>query len=82
MNRRHIKRDHLGNEIHDVMVDVTWEQVRRLRDERLQDTDWRAMKDRVLSTAWKEYRSALRDLPQEHDNANDAADNWPVIPDE
>ena len=82
MNRRHIKRDHLGNEIHDVMVDVTWEQVRRLRDERLQDTDWRAMKDRVLSTAWKEYRSALRDLPQEHDTANDAADNWPVMPDE
>jgi len=80
MNRRHIKRDHLGNEIHDVMVDVTWEQVRRLRDERLNDTDWRAMKDRVLSTAWKEYRTALRDLPQENDTANDAADAFPEAP--
>jgi len=80
MNRRHIKRDHLGNEIHDVMVDVTWEQVRRLRDERLNDTDWRAMKDRVLSTAWKEYRTALRDLPQQNDTANDAADAFPEAP--
>jgi len=81
MNRRHIKRDHLGNEISDVLADVSWEQVRRLRDERLNDTDWRAMKDRVLSTAWKEYRTAQRDLPQENDTANDAADAFPEAPD-
>tara|TARA_R100000306_G_C4314798_1_gene112066 strand:- start:34 stop:279 length:246 start_codon:yes stop_codon:yes gene_type:complete len=81
MNRRHIKRDHLGNEIHDVMVDVTWDQVRRLRDERLQDSDWRAMKDRVLPTEWKEYRQALRDITEQPD-PNSAADAWPVMPDE
>ena len=80
MNRRHIKRDHLGNEIHDVMVDVTWEQVRRLRDERLQDSDWRAMKDRVLPTEWKDFRDLLRTLPQRFDEANDAADNFPEAP--
>jgi hypothetical protein len=43
--------------------------------------DWRALKDVVLSTAWKEYRQALRDLGG-FDTANDAADNWPVAPDE
>jgi len=31
--------------------------------------------------AWKDYRQALRDLPQNHDEANDAADAWPVMPD-
>jgi len=62
--------------------DVTWEQVRELRDYWLKKTDWRAMKDRTMSAAWKDYRTALRDLPQEHDEANDAADNWPVAPDE
>jgi len=80
MNRRHIKRDHLGNEISDVMVEVTWEQVRRLRDERLDESDWRAMKDRVLPNEWKEYRQALRDLGG-FASSNQAADAWPVMPD-
>jgi hypothetical protein len=60
--------------------DVTWEQVRELRDYWLKKTDWRAMKDRTMSAAWKDYRTALRDLPQDHDEANDAADNWPEAP--
>jgi hypothetical protein len=62
--------------------DVTWEQVRAERDQALADSDWRAVKDRTMSQAWKDYRTALRDLPQDHDEANDAADNWPVMPDE
>jgi len=62
--------------------DVDWDTIRHRRDSALKDSDWRALKDRVLPTAWKDYRQALRDLPQEHDTANDAADNWPVRPDE
>jgi len=62
--------------------DVDWEQVRTRRDEALADSDWRAVKDRTMSQAWKDYRTALRDLPQEHDTANDACDAWPVMPDE
>ena len=62
--------------------DVDWEDVRRLRNQALDKSDWRAVKDRTMSQAWKDYRTALRDLPQEHDEANDAADNWPVMPDE
>ena len=61
-------------------LDVTWEQVRDQRDQELEDTDWRAVKDRTMSQAWKDYRTALRDLPQDHDEANDAADNWPEAP--
>ena len=63
-------------------VEMTWEQVRQIRDKELAASDWRALKDVVLPNAWKEYRQALRDLPQDHDTANDAADNWPVMPDE
>ena len=60
--------------------DVTWEHVRRLRNQALDKSDWRAVKDRTMNQAWKDYRTALRDLPQEHDAANDAADNWPEAP--
>jgi len=62
--------------------EVSWDQVRAERDKALEDSDWRAGKDVVLSTAWKEYRQALRDLPQDHAESNDAADNWPVKPDD
>ena len=62
-------------------LDVTWRQVRSQRDADLASCDWRAGKDVVLSTAWKEYRQELRDLGG-FDSANDAADNWPVKPDE
>mgnify|MGYP003141137692 CR=1 FL=1 len=62
--------------------DVNWAQVRRARDHELSKTDWRAVKDRTMSQAWKDYRQALRDLPQDHDEANDAADAWPEAPDE
>jgi len=61
--------------------EVSWEQVRAERDRALEDSDWRAGKDVVLSTAWREFRQELRDLPQNHAEANDAADAWPVVPD-
>ena len=62
--------------------DVTWEEIRDMRDSYLEDTDWRAVKDRTMSQAWKDFRKSLRDLPQDNDTPNDAADNWPVMPDE
>ena len=81
MDRRETVYD--GDDVLEVIFhDVTWEAVRSTRNQALAESDWRAVKDRVLPTAWKDYRSALRDLPQEHDEANDAADNWPVKPDE
>jgi len=59
---------------------MSWEEVRTLRDECLVLTDWRALKDVVLSTPWRDFRQALRDLPQDHAEANDAADSWPTPP--
>ena len=60
--------------------DVSWERIRKQRDAELNNTDWRAVKDRTMSQAWKDYRQALRDLPQVYESANDAADNWPTPP--
>jgi len=71
-----------GSIISTHLEDVSWVQVRAKRDHALLDSDWRALKDVVLSTAWKEYRQALRDLPQNHAESNDAADSFPVMPDE
>ncbi len=63
------------------MKDVDWIQVRAARDQALKDSDWRALKDVVLSTPWKEYRQALRDLGG-FPSSNEACDAWPVMPDE
>ena len=60
--------------------DVEWDQIRSRRNAELDNTDWRAVKDRTMSQAWKDYRQALRDLPQDYESANDAADNWPQPP--
>ena len=70
-----------GTEIIEVReLDVDWETVRRVRDKALSVSDWRAVKDRTMSQAWKDYRTALRDLPQDHEEAAAAADNWPEPP--
>ena len=61
--------------------DYDWDEVRAERNQELAETDWRAVKDRTMSQAWKDYRQALRDLPQDFpDSANDAVDNWPEAP--
>ena len=69
-----------GDEVISVIThDVSWSTVRAERDQALKDSDWRALKDVVLSTAWKEYRQALRDLGG-FASSNEAADNWPTPP--
>ena len=60
--------------------DVDWHTVRKERDNLLKQTDWRAVKDRTMTQPWKDYRQALRDLPQDYEEANAAVDNWPEAP--
>ena len=80
LNRQHTITGKDGVILEQYQLDMTWDEVRMLRNQALADTDWRAVKDRTMSQAWKDYRTALRDLPQDHDEANDAADNWPQPP--
>ena len=71
-----------GSETELADVEIPWERVRYLRDKELALCDWRALKDVVLSTSWKDYRSALRDLPSDNATTDDCFENWPVAPDE
>jgi len=56
--------------------EVTWAEVRSQRDAELAKTDFWALKDLTMNQAKKHYRIFLRDLPQNHESANDAADAW------
>jgi len=80
---RRVVTEHFADDREDVVHtrDVSWAEVRQARNAALHECDWRALKDVTLSTAWKEYRQALRDLGG-FDDAADACDNWPVMPDE
>jgi len=70
-----------GTEIIEVReLEVDWDTVRQHRDKALKNSDWRALKDLTMSQAWKDFRQALRDLPQDHDTATLAANNWPEPP--
>ena len=75
-----IDRRVFENGVYTHSVDLDWITLRRLRNKELTNTDWRAVKDRTMSNPWKDYRQALRDLPQTYESANDAADNWPEPP--
>ena len=48
---------------------IAWARLRRERDAKLAESDWRALGDTTsISTAWKTYRQALRDLPASYDD--------------
>ncbi len=75
IDRNYIKYN--GSEvIEQGQYNVDWEEVRMYRDEELARTDWWAVKDLTMSQAKKDYRIFLRDLPQNYEPANDAADAW------
>lgn len=78
-NTRHYDGEVL---IEETFRNVEWDEVRRCRNQDLERCDWRALKDVTLTTAWRDYRAALRDIPQDFggENGNDAVDNWPQPP--
>ena len=64
-----------------------WEEFRRLRNDKLAETDWRATADLTLSDAWKTYRQELRDMTKtlsDDDVAKFVAETeeieWPTEP--
>ena len=50
--------------------------VRKERDAKLAACDWRASSDVTLSTEWRTYRQALRDVPSQLPGAI----TWPTEP--
>ena len=59
-----------------------WTRIRRERDKRIAETDWMMLSDTgTVSAAWKNYRKALREIPQSQDSVKKYADiDWPDKP--
>lgn len=72
-----IRQHYINGELAE-MVDIDWRTFRRLRNQALDESDWRFMSDQSPSDEWMDYRIFLRDLPGdfEGDLANDACDAW------
>ena len=71
-----IDRDYYIDNVYQGKHEVNWQYVRQNRDAILSQSDWRFMSDQTPSQEWIDYRMFLRDLPQNYDSANDAADAW------
>ena len=59
-----------------------WKRIRAERDRLIAETDWMMLSDTgTVSAAWKNYRKALREIPQSQDSAKTFADiTWPTKP--
>ena len=59
-----------------------WAIIRRKRDKLIAETDWMMLSDTgTVSAAWKNYRKALREIPQSQDSVKKFEDiDWPVKP--
>ncbi len=59
-----------------------WTRIRAERDRLLAETDWMMLSDTgTISTAWKNYRKSLRDLPSDQSSETSYGDiTWPTKP--
>ena len=59
-----------------------WKRIRAERDSLIAETDWMMLSDTgTVSAAWKNYRKALREIPQSQDSVKTFADiDWPDKP--
>jgi len=64
------------------MLDLTWGNIRLLRNKKLSRSDWTQSKDVPdnISSQWAVYRQALRDIPQIQTDPNNII--WPTPPGE
>ena len=68
------KFDNKGKLVSESFRNVEWDEVRKERNRLLSISDWRFMSDQTPSQNWIDFRIFLRDLPQNYDSSNDAAD--------
>lgn len=80
--------ERLKNEAFEASIDY-WEEFRILRDDKLFRSDWTQVPDAPLTEAqvgqWKNYRQALRDLPENITDPKSLVkdltnSNWPTSP--
>jgi len=54
----------------DASGDRKLEQIKQMRLQRLQETDYLAMSDNIMSDEIKTYRQSMRDIPQDYSEAD------------
>tara|TARA_R100001509_G_scaffold101269_1_gene59257 strand:- start:2586 stop:3062 length:477 start_codon:yes stop_codon:yes gene_type:complete len=68
----------------DMETETLNEQMRHFRNAKLLESDWTQVSDSALSseaqTAWRTYRTALRNLPDHENWPRLADDDWPTKP--
>ena len=86
-NRNKIDIDHnlILAKIAELEAEKPMELLRIERTRLLQQSDWMANSDVVITDAWKAYRQALRDLPATAEPQLDSQGNltnvdWPEVP--
>ena len=64
------------------LLAAEWVKIRAERDSLIAETDWMMLSDTgTVSTAWKNYRKALREIPQSQDSVKKFEDiKWPDKP--
>ena len=60
------------------LTNKKWVEIREIRNQILKETDWRAMSDRTLTDAWRDYRQQLRQIPQTQTDPYNIT--WPTEP--
>ena len=60
------------------LTNKKWVEIREIRNQILKETDWRAMSDRTLTDAWRDYRQQLRQIPQTQTDPYNIS--WPTEP--
>jgi len=55
---------------------IDWRTIRWERDMELKETDWWAVADRTMSDAERNYRTFLRNLPQNYSTPEEAQTAW------
>jgi len=78
--KSHFKGDNTAKDAR--LLADEWTRIRRERDRLLAETDWMVLSDTgTVSTAWKNYRKSLRDLPSDQSSETSYADiTWPTKP--
>ena len=73
-----VKVESTTSEEQTTLTNQQWSSIRLQRDNLLKDTDWRAMSDRTLTDAWRDYRQQLRQIPQTQTDPYNIT--WPTEP--
>ena len=56
-------------------------QLRQNRNQKLAESDYRALSDQILNQEWRDYRQALRDITQDLETVEDVESvAWPTEP--